>query len=214
MDKETLLSGFTQRIGEPGADGNYGDTGISGRTMDSYIEGILPTITDDAAVTDDFYDRHVNFLKAMGGQMRHEKAEFVKNYKPQQKQVEQKGDDDKLLKRIEEIEKRFSDERKESEVRDMRSEVCNRASSLKVNNKELWKDSVELVGYKDGMTADEMTEAAKAVYEKKLKSYFGEGSAPYGGTGTSEETQSEEAKKRREEFKERMRRQGKLPKKD
>lgn len=79
MDKETLLSKFKPSIGEPDANTQmYGDTGLSVRTLDTYLEAILPGITDDAIVTDDYVNTHVKILKSMGGQMRHEQSEFVK----------------------------------------------------------------------------------------------------------------------------------------
>lgn len=89
MEKETLLSTFTQRFGEPGANGYFGDTGISQRTLEVYVDNILPIITSDDMVNDDFYARHENILKSMGGQLRHMNGEFVKNYKPEQTQTQE-----------------------------------------------------------------------------------------------------------------------------
>lgn len=89
MEKETLLSTFTQRFGEPGANGYFGDTGISQRTLEVYVDNILPIITSDDMVNDDFYARHENILKSMGGQLRHMNGEFAKNYKPAQTQTQE-----------------------------------------------------------------------------------------------------------------------------
>ena len=65
-------------------------------------------------------------------------------------------------------------------------------------------------------SADEVTAKAKKEYERMLKRYHGEGVSPYGNSGrqgASKEAE-EEAKAKREAFKERMRRAGKLPKKE
>ena len=222
MEKETLLNGFNQRIGAPDANGMYGETGISGRTLDVYLDQILPSITDDASVDDEFYNKHITFLKAMGGQMRHEKAEFIKNYKsqtppatsptPPTPPVQPESEFKQWLSKFE---KEQEESKKQLLVKELRMDAAGKADELNVSNRALWKDAVGMVEYKDNMTLDEMTTAAKSVYEKKLKEYMGEGVSPYGGNGgfgSASAVSGETAKARREEFKRRMQAQGKLPK--
>ena len=202
MEKETLLTGFNERLGNPDANGMYADAGVSSRTLDAYIDGVLPTITDDSEVNDTFWERHINFIKAIGGQMRHEKAEFAKNYKPTvtppappAPPVPPAGDtgNDDLIKRLEKLEKEREDERKAFAVEKMRSETLKKAEDLNVSNRNLWADAVQLVKYSDGMDTVKMEAEAKKLYESKLKAYFGEGASPYGNSSGGVPPQDEKA---------------------
>lgn len=122
MEKETLLTGLKNVLGEPGTNGYFGDTGVSTRTLDAYLDALLPTITSDEMVDDSFYQSQANVIKAMGGQMRFEQAEFARNYKPKGGEPQlptppvspQAGDNGNgdLLKRLETIEKERKEERK------------------------------------------------------------------------------------------------------
>lgn len=218
MDKETLLSKFKPSIGEPDANTQmYGDTGLSVRTLDTYLEAILPSITDDAIVTDDYVNTHVKILKSMGGQMRHEQSEFVKNYKPQTQQSSQQQDGalDELKKSVEELKAQLKGEQQKRSMDQIRSAVKGKAKELKVQNTALWNDAVQMTELKEGMDDTAFMNAVKNVYEEKLKSYFGNGASPYGGEGSGGNggtADKEAAKVKREAFKARMQSQGKLPK--
>lgn len=192
MDKETLLTGFKKVLGEPQANGYIGDTGVTMRTLDKYVDAILPTITADDMVTEQFYQNQAAVVKAMGGQMRFEQAEFVKNYRPQpvnpntppakpEPKPGENGNED-LLKRLEKLENERENDRKNFAVKEMRSEVLRKSGELKVSNKNLWEDAVKMVEYTDGMDAAAMEAKAKELYESKLKSYFGDGASPYGAS--------------------------------
>lgn len=217
MEKEILLTGFNERLGNPDANGMY-EAGVSSRTLDAYVDGLLPTITDDAQVDDAFWNRHTNFLKTMGGQMRHEKAEFVKSYKPQiippvdKPEPTENPEIEALKKRMEAMEKEASEEKKRLAAKNLRLEVKGRCAALSVANKALWEDAVEMAECKDGMTVDELEKSTKTIYEKKLKEYFGEGASPYGGASTTPPLGKEESDARREAFRKRMQSQGRLPK--
>lgn len=222
MEKETLLTGFNQRLGEPGANGMYENAGVSSRTLDAYIDNLLPMITDDAQVNDAFWERHIKFIKEMGGQMRHEMAEFAKNYKPQEKpapvQIPPVDDGQKvseeLLRRLEALENERNEEKRQMSVKGLRTDVKGKAEELRVSNKSLWNDAVDMVEYKDGMSLDDMTGSAKIIYERKLKDYFGSGATPYGGQSTigQSNVSETEANAKRDAFRKRMQSQGRLPK--
>ena len=192
MEKETLLTGFKNVLGEPAANGYLGDTGVTMRTLDKYVDALLPTITSDDMVNDNFYQSQAAVIKAMGGQMRFEQAEFVKNYRPQGNvppttptptttPAGENGDKE-LLERLENLEKQIKDGQKTSAIQEMRSEVLRKSGELKVSNKNLWEDAVKMVDYTDGMDAAAMETKAKELYESKLKSYFGDGASPYGAS--------------------------------
>lgn len=222
MEKETLLTGFKNVLGEPAADGYIGDTGVTMRTLEKYVDALLPTITSDDMVNEQFYQSQSEVVKAMGGQMRFEKAEFAKNYKPTGGKntpptTPPAGDNDnkELIKRLERLENERKEEQMQMAVKGLRLDVKGKAEELHISNKALWNDAVDMVEFKDKMGLDEMTNAAKTIYEKKLKDYFGSGAVPYGGmAGAGAPTVSEtEAKAKREAFRNRMQSQGRLPKK-
>lgn len=223
MEKETLLTGFNERLGNPDAQGMYAEAGVSSRTLDAYIDGVLPTISDDSEVNDAFWERHINFIKAVGGQMRHEKAEFAKNYKPDVPPVTDppaktdpappapgdKGELQKLLERMEEMENERKEEKKQIVAKGLRMEAKAKADAMNVSNKALWNDAVDQTECKDGMDAEAVTQAAKALYERKLKEYFGEGATPYGSNAGGGGKSGKEL----DAFFDRKRAEGKFPKK-
>lgn len=223
MEKETLLTGFNERLGNPDANGMYDQVGVSQRTLETYVDGMLPTITDDAEVNDTFWERHVNFIKAMGGQLRHEKAEFVKGYKPAPAPAPTPtptpaptpapaadGELQKLMERMEAMENERKAEKQALAVKSLRMDAKGKAEAMNVSNKALWNDAVDLVEYKDDMDAEAMAKAAKVIYEKKLKDYFGDGAAPYGGNAGGGGASGKEL----DDFFNRKRMEGKFPTKN
>lgn len=217
MEKETLLTGLKKMLGEPGANGYFGDTGVTARTLDAYVDALLPTISSDDAVNELFYQSHANVVKAMGGQMRHEQAEFVKSYKPQgggyntasQDPTSANSGDEDLLKRLEAIERERELERKTSVEKSLRERVINKASGLNVSNKALWEDVASLVPITEDMDESKLEEETKRLYESKLKAYSGDGATPYRGAGGS--GSSENASKALDDFFAKKAQEGKFP---
>lgn len=218
MDKETLLNELRHRVGETDKE-LYENTGFSAKTLNAYADVWLSDVKDED-VNESFYEKHIDFIKKMGGQIRNEKAEFIKNYKPQTPPTTPPTpptppEESEFKQWLAKFEKEQEESKKQLLVKELRMDASNKADELNVSNRALWKDAVNMVEYKDNMTLDEMTTAAKAVYEKKLKEYMGEGVTPYngnGGVGSGSPVGGETAKARREEFKRRMQAQGKLPK--
>lgn len=225
MEKETLLTGFNERLGNPDANGMYDQVGVSQRTLETYVDGLIPTITDDSEVNDTFWERHISFIKAVGGQMRHEKAEFAKNYKPKPSpapsstktppvpSATEGGELAALIKRLETLENERKEEKSAQTVKELRKRAKDHSETLGVSNKALWRDAVDQADCKEGTSLDDLTKAAKHIYERKLKEYFGEGAVPYGdmGNGGAGGANEEAAKTKREAFKKRMQSQGRLP---
>lgn len=211
MEKETLLSTLTEKLGE---------TPLSQRTIGAYVDNNLPaegTEPDDA-----YWERHTAILKSMGGNYRADLAagieDFKRTYKPQSSSTDpaNKGGDPDLLKRIEQLEGKLAESEKNATASSIRAEAAAKGKSLKVANEAIWEDAVKAVQIGDNDTADDVTAKAKKEYERLLKRYYGEGAAPYGTSsrqGASKEAEKEAAD-RRERFMEKMRRSGKLPKKE
>ena len=214
MEKEQILSTLTEKVGK---------TSFSAQTLEAYVD--LNPLAEGAEPDDAYWNKAVAFINKMQGQYNADMAaqvnDFKKNYKPETKPnpedkgkgVGEKSDREKRLEQLENAQKESA---KIASANALRSEVSAKGKSLKVANEAIWEDAVNAVQIGENDSADDVTAKAKKEYERMLKRYHGEGVSPYGSSGrqgASKEAE-EEAKAKREAFKERMRRAGKLPKKE
>lgn len=209
MEKETLLSTLTEKLGE---------TPLSQRTLTAYIDENLPaegTEPDEA-----YWEKHTKFLKSLTGNYRADVAaglEVAKRSLQQQSsttETQQNGGGPDLLKRIEQLEGKLAENAKNASASTLRAEATAKGKSLKVANEAIWEDAVKAVQIGDNDSADDVTDKAKKEYEKMLKRYYGEGTAPYGNSGrqgASKEAE-EQAKGKREALRAKMQARGRLPK--
>lgn len=209
MEKETLLSTLTEKLGE---------TPLSQRTLTAYIDENLPakgTEPDEA-----YWEKHTKFLKSLTGNYRADVAaglEVAKRSLQQQSsttETQQNGGGPDLLKRIEQLEGKLAENVKNASASTLRAEATAKGKSLKVANEAIWEDAVKAVQIGDNDSADDVTDKAKKEYEKMLKRYYGEGTAPYGNSGrqgASKEAE-EQAKGKREALRAKMQARGRLPK--
>lgn len=219
MDKETLLSNFTKSIGEPDATtGMYGDTGISRRTMDVYIDNLLPRITDDNTVDAAFIESHVGFIKAMGGQMRHEQSEFAKNYKPNQQQpnnASPEGKDNEVLellkginKENKELRERLDKQDQASSQKELREKVVAGLKAKGVDDEYVLNVALSKHGELDTKkTVDELVNALLPTYDEEFSACRGSGATPRTGQQQQQNRKSEALSK----MKERHQKSGELP---
>lgn len=213
MEKEKILSTINEKLEAVGI-----KTEPFQRTFGNYLDKNLPaegTEPDDA-----YFAKHVGILQSLAGQYNHqfaeEVADFKKNYKSGTSTTEthQKGEKSDLLKRIEQLEGKLAENAKNASASTLRAEATAKGKSLKVANEAIWEDAVKAVQIGDNDSADDVTDKAKKEYEKMLKRYYGEGTAPYGSSGrqgASKETE-EQAKGKREALKAKMQARGRLPK--
>lgn len=79
MEKEKLISVLKEKLGT---------TQLSERTISDFADGLVKSVIDDALYTDDFYAAQVAMLKSFEGQLNHDIAakidEFKKNNPPKQ----------------------------------------------------------------------------------------------------------------------------------
>lgn len=206
MEKEQILSTLNEQLGK---------TSLSPRTINDYVDNNMP-----AEGSEFDFGRHVKILKSLNGNFSADVAaqveDFKKNYKPETSTTEthRKDEESDLLKRIEQLENKLAESAKNASASTLRSEATAKGKSLKVVNEAIWEDAVKAVQIGDNDSADDVTAKAKKEYERLLHRYYGEGIAPYGSSGrqgASKEAEKEMAD-RREAFKAKMRRSGKLPK--
>lgn len=216
MEKEQILSTLNEKLSAEGI-----KTDAFQRTFNAYIDANMPA--EGAEPDDAYWQKHVGILKSVSGQFSHDVAQqvndFKKNYKPvtdPENKGGNGGEKSDLEKRLDQLEASMKESSKTASANALRSEVSAKGKSLKVANEAIWEDAVKAVKVGENDSADDVTAKAKKEYERLLKRYHGEGVAPYGNSGrlgASKEAE-EEAKAKREAFKERMRRAGKLPKKE
>ena len=202
MEQEQILSELNSQLGQ---------TSLSERTIREYVAENMP---EEGQEFD--FGKHAKILKSLNGNFSHDVArkveEFKKNYKPQPEEEPKKEDDapepskiQQLLSRIEALEKGNEESSKAVRQSSLRAEVEALKDSLKVHNKNLWKDCVKEVAINDSDTQDKVLANVKALYEKKLKDYFGEGAAPYGGKSLEQsQSEKERVKNAQDSFKKRM----------
>lgn len=205
MEKEKILSTLTEKLGK---------TSFSQKTLETYVAKHLPT--EGTEPDDAYWALHTEVLKTMEGQYNHDVAAAVeeakKNFATPQKPNTSTVADEAITKRLEALEKALADEKKKSSVDMLRNTVLGKGDELKVSNKPLWNDVVKMVEVTDGMDDVQMTETAKKLYEERLKSYLGEGAAPYGG-GKTASPDSKEYEKELDDFFSRKAQEGKFPEK-
>ena len=79
----------------------------------------------------------------------------------------------------------YTNQIKQGQYNQLRELVKGKAGELNVSNVPIWNDVVAAVAIDDKSTAETILEAVKTAYEAKLKSYIGDGAAPYRGEGSS-----------------------------
>lgn len=195
MKKEELLEGLKAEIGNPDAEGNYGETGLSQRSVESYVENVmLPSVGAAEKVEDGYYKSQAEFLKSIGGQLRHEKAEFAKNYKPSPepgKRTDGANDDMKAL--LEKIEKLSESNKKLEEKFAAGESMRKKAELLKkvesamkgkgASNAYVLKNVLKGAEIDAEKSVDEITEALLKQYDAELAEASGDGAVPRNGGG-------------------------------
>lgn len=207
MEKEQILSTLNEQLGK---------TSLSSRTISDYVDGNLPADGGDFD-----FEKHVKFLKSLGGNFSADVAAAVNVFKKNYKEADAKNEPEPqkdvnydLLRRIEQLEQQNANIAKNASVASLRNEATAKGKSLKVVNENIWADAVKAVEIGDNDSADDVIANAKRVYEKQLRRYLGEGAAPYGNSGrqgASKEAE-EAAKNKREALKKKMQARGRLPK--
>lgn len=199
MEKEALLTSIQSIIGNPDADGNYGETGISQRTLDSYLDGILPTLGEE--VSEDVLKAHAGILKSIGGQIRHEKAEFVKNYKPDTKPNEvtpPQEPNKEILDALAKIQadnkalqERLDRQDKEKEQKGLMEKVMAGLKAKNATDEYVLKNAMRGVVFDTKKSVEQLVEDSLKLYDAEYTAARGAGAAPRqagagGGGGNSD----------------------------
>lgn len=194
MKKEELLTKIQKAVGEPDANGDYVNVGISKRTLDAYMDAILPSLGEEVA--DDVINAHIEIIKAMGGQLRHEKAEFAKNYKPnvepkkepqpKKEPEEPKNDSEvkKLLEQLNELKTRFDNQEKSSKQERLREKVIAGMKGKNATDEYVLKTCMKNVQLDDSKTVDDLVDECLGLYDAEYKECRSGNEPPRTGNNT------------------------------
>lgn len=185
MDKETLLQGFGERLGNT-ENGFYTQNGLSERTVETYVDAILPSVGE--TVDDAFYATHVAILGTMGGQLRHEKAEWIKsqkptppsppNPKPSEETPSEVAELKAMLESItERLDKTAKAEQADKELRTLKSLMKEKGAQDEYCLKNVLKGYALPEGKKATDVVDDMLKA----YDSEVKECRGIGATPRAG---------------------------------
>lgn len=174
---------------------------LSERTIESYADVLSRSVTEETELTDDFYSKHLDFLKSMNGQIYADTnsrvEEFKKNYKPAERtatQAEQQPAQPEEPQWAKELREKFTTiETKltSKEKAEMFQGNLDKAKSiLKANgatNDKVLNIAFKLMDYAEDMTPEQIAEMGKSVYDSTYKDLYGEGAAPASSSSSSTE---------------------------
>lgn len=188
MEKEKLSAELQGKVGE---------NSLSTRTWDDYLEhSVIPFLPVEKDKVEDFLNRHANVLKSINGQLNHEIAskvnEFKKAYNPEVPATEtiQTTQPETKDKKLDELETRLSKfEQAEKEKR----EAVNKAKKLD-EAKKLMKEQgasheavlnlvVPQLEVSDETTLQDLAKRGKQLYDKAYSDLYGDTYVPAYGTG-------------------------------
>lgn len=191
MDKETLLTEFGSRLGKTDSEGNYTQAGISSRTLDVYVENILPTAGE--APDENFYTSHVAILNSLGGQMRKQIADAIKSAMPKQTppsideadkaQTPPSDEVQKLQATIESLTKRLDDQDKTRLQETSLSELKTLLKEKGATDEYVLRNTLKGYVIPEGKNPEEVVDAVLSLYDKEVRECRGDGATPRNGSG-------------------------------
>ncbi len=191
-----------------------GTTSLSERTINDYLDNsILPFYPSEEEKQADYLSKHAQVLKSISGQLDHEIAskvnEFKKSYKPTEPQppkpnVVTPEPNDEIAKKLQEIEA-YMTSLKEKETKIEKEKTINNLWSeakAKLNETGVYEDFVvdllkNTISIDTNDTPDIISSKVKTLYDEYEKKTNRGGFTPAGGnfSGTNNKKQEEEYRK-------------------
>lgn len=184
---------------------------LSERTIVSYANAVSGTVTEETELTDDFFNRHLEILKSMNGQIyadtNFKVEEFKKNYKLETgnqtstSTSQANAEEPQWAKELREKYSSIEDKLTAKEKAEMLQGNLNKAKSILkasgATNDKILNIALKLMDFDDQMTPEQIAEKGKALYDSTYKDLYGEGAAPASSSFSSTEkpiSQEERAK--------------------
>lgn len=186
MEKEQILSTINEKLGQ---------TSLSARTISDYVNGNLPGegIEPDEA----YWEKHVNFLKSLGGNFSADVAaqvnDFKKNYKPETNNQEPPKPNPQPNKEIDDLRKTVADLTKRLDEKESKQTQEQLMASVKAEMKKQGaNDEYVLTQTLKGVTFDtkksvaDLAKEMLTAYDSELTACRGKGAAPRNGGGSAD----------------------------
>jgi len=197
----------------------YSNLGLSDKAFDGVAALLVKTVTKEEEIDSAVSGGEVEtLLKSIQSSVDAERTKAsnatkeLEDYKKAHPEDQGGGDNPELTKLKEDLNKQktefetlkanYDSQIKQSRYNALRDVVKGKAGELKVSNVPIWDDVVASVEINDESTAETILAAVKPAYEAKLKSYIGDGAAPYRGEGSgkpAEVSAEDRAKKAKED---------------
>lgn len=174
---------------------------LSERTIVSYANAVSGTVTEETELTDDFFNRHLEILKSMNGQIyadtNFKVEEFKKNYKLETgdqtstSTSQANAEEPQWVKELREKYSSIEDKLTAKEKAEMLQGNLNKAKSILkaggATNDKILNIALKLMDFDDQMTPEQIAEKGKALYDSTYKDLYGEGAAPASSSSSSTE---------------------------
>lgn len=179
--------------------GKVGENSLSARTWDDYLEhSVIPFLPTEEDKISEYLNSHANVLKSINGQLNHEVAskvnEFKKTYKPEEPNVEPVSTQQPEIKetKLDELEARLS---KFEQAEIAKNEVSTRTKKLE-EVKTLMKEQgashetvlnliIPQLEISKDTTLQDLAKKGKQLYDKAYSDLYGDTYVPAFGTGLS-----------------------------
>jgi uncharacterized membrane-anchored protein YjiN (DUF445 family) len=180
MEQEQILSTLTEKLGK---------TSLSQKTLTDYVTSNLPG--EGAEPDENYWNRHVTFLKSLDGNFSHDVAtqieDFKKNYKPQSTtpapttpstSSTSPTNDDKLAKKLEEIEARLMKEENAKVQADLMKKVSAAMKDKQASDDYVLSKTLQGATFDTTKSVDELVAEYLPKYDAEYKACRGNGVAP------------------------------------
>lgn len=216
MKKEELSAALVTALGT--------NSNLSERTVSAYAEQTASVMGEEYEMTDDFVQKHAAVLKSMGGQLSHDISEGIEAWKSKNQPTPApapptpaphsgNSEFDELKNQFEALKKQLDESNNQKTMEAYRKELRGKLKEkLGIGANDYILDDVVRDKWDTNKSVDAVIGEAESTYNAKYKKCFGTGPAPRTPQGNAETDKAMTAKKNA--FMEKLRSQGKLPKKE
>ena len=186
MEQEQILSNLKEGLGQ---------TSLSERTISDFASVL--EVPEDETLHSDFFSKQIKILKTVEGQLSHDVAtkveDFKKNFKPveQPKQEPKKNEDEipdyvkELRDKLASIENKELEKQKSVQSEQLINSAYEDAKKSGAENEAVLKIVKRFVSVEDGDTPISLKNKIVAQYNETYKELYGEGAAPSSSSGGS-----------------------------
>lgn len=222
MTKEELLTSVRPKLGQ---------TNLSERTLDEFANSVATAMGADYVLTDDFANGQVTILQSMAGQMSHDIAQGIEDWKKNnpaakpdneknattaaniQNQNAESSANEAILKELRDLKTRLDNNEKAERVTAFKHEVEAKLKQKGAANEYILSNVVNNYKFDISQPVESVASDIEKLYNSEYKKCFGSAAHPKTPTGGEPKTDAQQ-KSRRDAQKARMISRGLLKKSD